>query len=224
MHLTATVVAALASSGIVAALPGDGGWKNKNNGWGEELKTECATSSTCKAQYTTYHETQEKPYTQTVTETVYKPSVIHTQEHSAYPTTIYNTVHVTKTKHVTVHTTIPYKSTSYTTKCYTEPVVISTYSASDVTSEVPYTEEQKQSHVETRTTEVPRDITTSMPYPETKYVTKYEHVTKEVTKPAGEKCETQTTCETKTMGGHGGRGGWGGKGKGGKGWDGKGHH
>merc|ERR1739842_253051 len=74
-------------SGIVAALPGDGGWKNKNNGWGEELKTECATSSTCKAQYTTYHETQEKPYTQTVTETVYKPSVIHTQEHSAYPTT-----------------------------------------------------------------------------------------------------------------------------------------
>merc|ERR1719247_1752896 len=61
------------------------------------------------------------------------------------------------------------------------------------------------------------NITTSMPYPETKYVTKYQHVTKEVTKPAGEKCETQTTCETKTMGGHGGRGGWGGKGKGGKG-------
>merc|ERR1719440_608669 len=111
------------------------------------------------------------------------------------------------------------KSTSYTTKCYTEPVIVSTYKASDVTSEVPYTEEQKQSHVETRTTEVPRDITTSMPYPETKYVTKYKHVTKEVTKPAGEKCETQTTCETKTMGGHGGRGGWGGKGKGGKGWD-----
>merc|ERR1712177_138479 len=107
-----------------------------------------------------------------------------------------------------------YKSTSYTTKCDTEPVIISTYSASDVTSEIPYTEEQKQSHVETRTTEVPKDITTSMPYPETK----------EVTKPAGEKCETQTTCETKTMGGHGGRGGWGGKGKGGKGWDGKGHH
>merc|ERR1712182_132391 len=101
----------------------------------------------------------------------------------------------------------------------TEPVIISTYSASDVTSEIPYTEEQKQSHVETRTTEIPRDITTSMPYHETKYVTKYEHVTKEVTKPAGEKCETQTTCETKTMGGHGGKGGWGGKG-----WGSKGHH
>lgn len=80
MQLTTTLLTllSLASSGLVAAVPG-GGW----NHW----TSSCWTSSTCSAVYKTKTKTSEVPYTTVVTTTVYKPETKTTE----IPTTIYKT-------------------------------------------------------------------------------------------------------------------------------------
>jgi len=79
MHFTSAAIAVLASSGIVAALPG-GDW-----GYGQ-----CKTwdySSTCSKVYTTKTETSSKPETSVYTTTTYKPSTVTlTSESTVYET------------------------------------------------------------------------------------------------------------------------------------------
>jgi hypothetical protein len=94
MKFTGTLVALLASTGLVAALPeplagGGGGGK----GYGH-LTSSCWTSSTCKA--TSYYETktESKPVTVTKTYTVWKPETKTTWVPSTYTHTKYSRLNI----------------------------------------------------------------------------------------------------------------------------------
>lgn len=91
MKFTATVLALLASTGLVAAAPGGGGGGHK----GGHLTSSCWTSSTCKATSYTKTETKTKPVTVTSTKTVYKPYEITTEVPSTYVVTKHSKPHHT---------------------------------------------------------------------------------------------------------------------------------
>ncbi|KAK5136182.1 hypothetical protein LTR08_004019 [Meristemomyces frigidus] len=105
MQYTTAILAFLASSGLVAALPG-------RSGWGPTCK-KFAYSSTCSAVYKTKTQTKSYPFSTTITTTVYKPST--------YITTVPTTIYITQpaTSIVTVYSTetdtvaTPYEHTSY---------------------------------------------------------------------------------------------------------------
>ena len=88
MQFTATLLALLATSGIVAALPEAvaGGWKGKGH-----LTSSCWTKSTCKA--TSYYstKTESKPVTVTSVYTKYKTVTKETDVPSVYTSTKYST-------------------------------------------------------------------------------------------------------------------------------------
>ena len=82
MKFGTTLLALLASVGIVTALPGNGGETTKKT-----TSTSCWASSTCKAAYYTKSKVEEKPVTYTETKTVYKPTKIETEYPVVYTST-----------------------------------------------------------------------------------------------------------------------------------------
>jgi len=111
----------------------------------------------------------------------------------------------TKTK------TIPYKSETYTTICYTKPVWVWTSKTSLYTSTEtkPYTTESLSTCPET--TKVYKTYTTTTPYPST-ITSTYQKSSTEYYTSKGSKCAPETKCTTTTAGwGYGNgwhNGGW----------------
>lgn len=93
MQFTTAILALLASTGIVAALPGGGGsptgYKTTTT-TSAKLTTACHTTKTCKAVYTTYPEVKKTPFTKVITTTVYKPETVTTEVPSTYLSTEYS--------------------------------------------------------------------------------------------------------------------------------------
>ena len=83
MKFTISVMGLLASTGIVAAHPGNG-WGNKGH-----TTSSCWTSSTCKATYWTESTAKTTPVTVTSTKTIYKPVKETTEVASTYVSTAY---------------------------------------------------------------------------------------------------------------------------------------
>jgi hypothetical protein len=85
MQFTTSVLALIASSGLVAAVPG-GGWGGKGH-----MTSSCWTKSTCAA--STYYstETEKKPETVTKVYTSYKTEAYTTEIPKTYYSTKYST-------------------------------------------------------------------------------------------------------------------------------------
>lgn len=72
---TSAVLAALASTTLAAALPGNG-WGNGGGGWGNGQCKAWDYSSTCSNVYSTSTSSYSKPETSVYTTTVYKPETV----------------------------------------------------------------------------------------------------------------------------------------------------